>query len=253
MAIGTHLLCNTAEVETLKDRHYWLTEASGPGRPWTVAAVAVSIIGILLLLLGLGTRPDTELLPGYVVVYAVIGLFMFGPGIKEVSWGQLLAFVVPGLVMVALWALGTGYWGGLWLLGLPAWAIICRRWRSYGRGRQAGKLALFVALLAAASLFFVLYGFYPIFGLALLALVPAVPLAHFIASPGYRRRPLQAATEFLLSCAVVIVALTLPDLGWTSPEGFASAGVLVGLLMAGRAGRRPIQSSNQPHLENHQR
>lgn len=218
-----------------------------------MAAVSVSIIGILLLLLKLGTRPDPELLPGYVVVYAVIGLFMFGPGVREVSRGQLLAFVVPGLVMVALWALGTGYWGGLWLLGLPAWAIICRRWRSYDRGRQARKLALFLLLLAASSLFFVFHALYPIFGLALLALVPAVPLAHFIASPDYRHRPLQAATEFLLACAVVAVALTLPELGWTSPEGFASAGVLVGLLMAGWAGRRPIQSSDQPHLENYQR
>lgn len=245
LAIMLHRLCNTAEVKT-REKRSWLDDVSGPGKPWTGAAVAVSIIGILLLLLGLGTRPDTELLPGYVLVYALIGLLMFGPGIREASWSQLLAFVLPGFAMVALWALGTGYWGGLWLLGLPAWAIICRHWRSYDRGQQSGRLAVFLLLLVTSSFIFVVYGFLPIFGSVLLAVVPAVPLALFIASPVYRRRPLRAATEFLLSCAVVVVALTLPELGWTSPVGFASAGVLLGLLMAGWAGRSPSDSTNQP-------
>ncbi|MGM0931006.1 MAG: hypothetical protein ACQEXN_15055 [Actinomycetota bacterium] len=130
--------------------------------------------------------------------------------------GPLLAFVLPDFVMVALWALGIGYWGGIWLIGLPAWAILCRRWSSYIGRQEGARLALFVLLLAASSLFFVIFGFYPVVGPALVALLPVVPLAHFIASPVYRQRPLQAVAEFLLSCAVSAVALTLPEFGWAS-------------------------------------
>jgi hypothetical protein len=225
-------------MESPECRHYWADDASGLGRLWTVAAVCVAATSILLLLRGLETRADAELLPGYAVAYILVGLCMFGPDIRAASWGQLLTFVLPGCAMVALWALGAGYWGGLWLLGLPAWAIICRRWGAWDRRQQAVKPVLFVAALIASALFFVLSGFYPVFGPVLLAAVPMVSPVLFIASHAYRRQPLRAAAEFLLSCAVVAVALALPSSSWLSPPGLAAAAVLTGLLMAVWAGRR---------------
>lgn len=202
---------------------------------WTVAAVSISAISLLLMLHALSIVPPTQLLPWYVLTYLLVGIGMMLPNLKVVSSTTLITFGLPGLFMVVIWAMEAGYWGGLWLLGLPAWAIICQRWPRFTRRQRITQPSLFVLILAGASLMFVLSGFYvPNFSAFLLPLLPIVLL---VSSQSYRLQPWRAAVEITLSVAVVATSLLLPDLGWGSPVGFAGGAVLAGVLMALWAGR----------------
>ena len=199
-------------------------------RPWISAAVSVMVIGVLLLMTEISQAPAVELILGYAATYALVGLCMFWPNLRALRRAQIVGFVGPGLIMVILWVLGTGYWGGLWLLGLPAWAVICRDWSSYTRRQRFLRPLIFLLLLAAASAIFVVASIYPNFSAFLF---PLIPLTH-LADPRYRAGTVQAVAELVLSIAVIAVALAQPSNGWAWPPSFAGGAVLgCGLVLAG--------------------
>lgn len=204
-------------------------------RPWTIAAVCVMVVGVQLMVVGLSMVPAAELAPAYTAVYLLVGLCIFGPAGKYPRLGQATAFIVPGILLVGLWALDTGFWCGRWLLGLPAWGLICLRWRFYTRQQRTAKSLLFVPLLAGASVIFVVTSFYFNPAAFLMPVVPMVRLAH----PDYRPHPLQVSAEVLLSVAVVAVAIfqPAPEGAWSSPYSYAGGAVTAGLLMAWWANR----------------
>jgi hypothetical protein len=125
----------------------------------------------------------------------------------------------------------------LWLLGLPAWGVICLRWRTYTREQRRLKPLLFFPLLAGASAIFVFSSFYFNPAAFLLPLVPLMRLAY----TDYRSHRLQATVEMLLSLAVFVIALIqpAPEGSWSSPYNYAGGAVTAGLLLAWWAGRAP--------------
>ena len=205
------------------------TEARA-NRPWTIAAVFVMVVGVQLMVVGLSLVPAAELAPAYTAVYLLVGLCIFGPAGKYPSLGQAAAFIVPGILLVGLWALDTGFWCGLWLLGLPAWGVICLRWKNYTRQQRTTMSLWFLPLLAGASVIFVVTSFYFNPAAFLMPLVPLIRLAF----PDYRPRRLQVFAEVLLSVAVVAVAVfqPAPEGAWSSPYNYAGGAVTAGLLMA---------------------
>jgi hypothetical protein len=193
------------------------------------------VVGVQLMVVGLSLVPAAELAPAYTAVYFLVGLCIFGPAGKYPSLGQAAAFIVPGILLVGLWALDTGFWCGLWLLGLPAWGVICLRWKNYTRQQRTTASLLFLPLLAGASAIFVVTSFF--FNPAAF-LMPLVPLVRLV-KPDYRSRWLQALAEVLLSLAVVAVAVfqPAPEGAWSSPYNYAGGAVSAGLLMAWWANR----------------
>jgi hypothetical protein len=188
------------------------------------------VVGVQLMVVGLSLVPEAELAPAYTAVYLLVGLCVFGPAGKYPSLGQAAAFIVPGILLVGLWALDTGFWCGLWLLGLPAWGVICLRWKNYTRQQRTTTSLLFLPLLAGASVILVVTSFYFNPAAFLMPLVPLIRLAF----PDYRPRRLQVFAEVLLSLAVVAVAVfqPAPEGAWSSPYNYAGGAVTAGLLMA---------------------
>lgn len=196
-------------------------------RPWIAAAASVMVIGLMLLLTEISRGPAVELVLGYAATYVLVGLCMLGPTLRALHSAQIVGFVGPGFVTGIL---GTGYWGGLWLLGLPSWAIICRDWGSYTQRQRVLRPLIFLLLLAAASAIFVVATIYPNFSAFLFPLIPLAGLAN----PNYRARTVQAVAELVLSFAVVAVAVAQPSSGWAWPPSYAGGAVLgCGLVLAG--------------------
>lgn len=81
-------------------------------RPWTIAAVCVMGVGVQLMVVGLSQVPAAELAPAYAAVYLLVGLCIFAPSGMYPSLGQAAAFIVPGILLVGLWALQGGFWCG---------------------------------------------------------------------------------------------------------------------------------------------
>lgn len=237
---GAYGRWNTQRMQQLGDDLQRVLVGTPRGRrPWIAAAVSVMVIGLLLLLTEIPRGPAVELICGYAATYVLVGLFMFGPNMRDLRGGRIVGFAGPGLVMVILWVLGTGYWGGLWLLGLPAWAIVCRDWTSYTTRQRIVRPLIFLLLLAVASAIFVVAGIYPNFSAFLFPLIPLAGLA----DPKYRARTVQAVTELALSFAVIAVAVAQPSSGWAWSPSYAGGAVLgCGLVLAGMLRWAPASS-----------
>ncbi len=100
-----------------------LDDAAGGGsrHPGAFAAVCVMTVSLTLLLFGLSIVPPVMLVPGYAAAYLIIGFCIFGPQGKVPRLRQTMAFLVPGVALLAVALLDLGLWAGGWLLGLPAW------------------------------------------------------------------------------------------------------------------------------------
>jgi hypothetical protein len=91
------------------------------------------VVALTLLVFGLTQVPVIQLLPWYVAAYLLIGACIYGPTGKFPSLWQAVAFLLPGVLLVALALLNLGIWCGGWMLGLPAWGLLLSRPRtSYG-------------------------------------------------------------------------------------------------------------------------
>lgn len=210
-------------------------------RPWTFAAVCVMVVALTLLVFGLSQVPVIELLPGYVTAYLLIGACTFGPTRKEPSPRQTIAFLLPGTLLVLLALLDIGFWCGGWLLGLPAWGLLLSRWTPENP-LPAVQVLKFLGLLVLGMTIYTFNIMWVIFslGLFLLPIIPLVRLAH----PGYRAKPLQAATEVLLAVAALVVAFATPtpEGSWSSPWIYAGGAATAGLIIAWWARGLPRRS-----------
>lgn len=206
----------------------------GTNGSWTIAAVYVMTVGVQILAVALNTASERELAPVYTATYLLVGLCIFVPTGKPPSLGQVMAFLVPGLLLVGLWFLGGGLWCGLWLLGTPAWGLLCHGWKDYGRQEKKSKMLLFLPIFVGASTIFVVSSFY--FNPAAFV-APLIPLLSLARSD--RPSSLQFSVEMLLSLVVVSVALLQPEPPgtWSSPYNYAGGALSAGLLMAWWANR----------------
>ncbi|MBT2568546.1 hypothetical protein J7I84_19005 [Arthrobacter sp. ISL-85] len=195
--------------------------------PWTFAAVCVMVPALAGLVFSLAD-PAIQLVPWYVAVYLLIKSCIFGPTRKMPSPRQVVAFLLPGALLVPLALLNLGWWAGGWLLGLPAWGLLLSRWTRQSPLRPV-QLLKFLGLLVLGMLIFTFNVIYPFPSLGLFVL-PVIPLVRF-AYPGQR---LQAAVELLLAIATVSIAFAIPtpEGSWSSPWTYAGGAATVGLMIA---------------------
>lgn len=209
-------------------------------RPWTFAAVCVMVVALTLLVFGLSQVP--------VIAAARLrhrlppdrGLYL-RPTRKEPSWRQAIAFLLPGTLLVFLALLDIGSWCGGWLLGLPAWGPLLSR-RTPENPLPAVQVMKFLGLLVLGMTIYTFNIIWVIFSLGpfLLPIIPLVRLAY----PGYRAKPLQAATEVLLAVAALVVAFATPtpEGSWSSPWIYAGGAATAGLIIAWWARGLPRRS-----------
>jgi hypothetical protein len=213
-------------------------------RPWAFAAVCVMAVSLALLVFGLSQVPVIQLLPWYAGAYFLVGTCIFVPTGKLPPLRQAAAFLLPGALLIVLALMDLGFWAGGWLLGLPAWGLLLSRWVP-GNPLKFGLLLKFMGLLMLGLIIFTFNGIFPPFsiGLFLLPIIPLVRLAY----PEYRARPLQAAVEVLLGCAVVVVAFAIPtpEGSWSSSWRHAGGAATAGLLIAFWARGLPRRSSRR--------
>ncbi|MDQ0755929.1 hypothetical protein [Arthrobacter sp. B3I4] len=210
-------------------------------RQWGFAAVCVMVASLTLLVFGLSRVPVIQLLPWYVAAYLLIGACIFVPVGRLPSLRQAAAFLLPGVLLVALALTNLGFWAGGWLLGLPAWGLLLTRWTVKNRlpGVQVLK---FLAMLVLGLLIFTFNVVFVVFspGLFLLPIIPLVRLTH----PKYRARTLEAVLEVLLGFAVVVVAFAIPtpEGWWSSLWIYAGGAATAGLMITFWAGGLPRPS-----------
>jgi ABC-type Co2+ transport system permease subunit len=137
---------------------------------------------------------------------------------------------LPGVLLIVLALLNQGFWAGGWLLGLPAWALLLRRWTPENR-LPVMEVLKFFGLLVLGLVIFTFSGIFPPFSLGLF-LLPIIPLVR-LGYPEYRGRALQATVEVLLGLAVVVVAFAIPtpegswSSSWVHAGGAATAGLTI--------------------------
>ena len=219
-------------------------------QPWTFAAVCVMVAALTLLMFGPPWGSVIELLPGYVAAYLLIGVCIFGPARRKLpSLRQVVAFLLPGALLVPLALLNLGFWAGGWLLGLPAWGLLLSRWTPEDQLKPV-QLQKFLGLMVLGLVIFTFNVIYPVFGLGLF-LLPIIPLAR-LAYSEYRARSLQAAAEVLLAITAVVPALVIPtpDGSWSSPLTYAGRAATAGLMMAYWAWGLPRRSSRLRQFDN---
>jgi len=204
------------------------------------------VMALTLLVVGLTQVPVIELLPGYVTAYLLVGACIFSPARKIPSSRQAAAFLLPGVLLVALALLDFGFWCGGWLLGLPAWGLLLSRWTKENR-LPARRVLTFLGLLVLGMAIFTFNVIWVIFSLTVFFL-PAIPLIR-LAYPEYRARHLQAGAEILLAAAAVVVATAIPtpEGSWSAPWMHAGGAATAGLMIAYWAIHSP-RRSRRPRL-----
>ena len=225
-----------------------LDDAAGGGsrHPGAFAAVCVMTVSLTLLLFGLSIVPPVMLVPGYAAAYLIIAFCIFGPQGKVPRLRQTMAFLVPGVALLAVALLDLGLWAGGWLLGLPAWGILLSHWTPRN-AFKAGRLLTFFGLLALGLVAFTINIVYPILSLVLflLPVIPLIWLAHPI--PAYRVGLLQTVSEVFLGLTTVVAAFIIPtpdgswSLPWSSAGGAAAVGLLTTRWAWGFKRSRPLQ------------
>jgi len=215
--------------------HHELTAAR---QPWTFAAVCIMVPALTLLVFSLAD-PIIQLLPWYAVAYLLIGACIFVPTGKLPSLRQAVAFLLPGALLVGVALLDLGFWCGGWLLGLPAWGLLLKRWTP-GNPLRVGQVLKFLCLLALGLAIFTFNAIFVVFSVGLF-LLPAIPLVR-LASPEYRARRVQGVVEVLLAVSAVVVAVAIPtpEGAWASPWIHAGGAATVGLMIAFWATRSAV-------------
>lgn len=213
--------------------------------PWTFAAACVMVPALTLMVFNLAD-PVTQLLPWYVATYLLIGACIFGPTRKVPSLRQVVAFLLPGALLVPLALTNVGWWCGGWLLGLPAWGLLLIRWTPESP-LPAVLVLKFLGLLLLGMTIYTLNIIYPVpsLGLFLLPIIPLVRLAY----PEYRAKPQQAVVEVLLALAAIVIAFSIPtpEGSWSSPWTYAGGATTAGLMIAFWARGLP-RRSRRTHL-----
>lgn len=145
-------------------------------------------------------------------------------------------YALPGAVLVTLWLTSALFFAALWLLGLPAWAMLCLNWASPLR-RRVSKLVLFPLGLVAAGIVFALSGslLAPIIAPALYLLLPAL-VVRFMVRPD-RPRWSKLGVEGLLAVLLILAATFLPTGDWSSATAYAGGALVTGIFLAVWAGR----------------
>ncbi len=199
------------------------------------AAAAVGVFGVLLLR-GMVTVTGPGVLALSVLAQIVVCGLMLAPVWRGVSWQLVAGCLAPGFALAGLSAFEGGLGAAFWLVGLPAWVLLCRRWSGYRPLRKVLEVLGFLGLYAVAALLLSLTVFLPNPVALLLPLVPAARL--FLgALPALRNVP--ALIELVLSVGLVVLAFMPPQDAWTSAWSTAG-GIVTGVLMlAWYTGRRP--------------
>jgi hypothetical protein len=199
------------------------------------AAAAVGVFGVLLLG-GMVTVSAPGVLALSVAAQIGVCALMLAPVWRSVSWQLLAGCLVPGFALAGLSAVGGGLAAAFWLVGLPAWILLCRRWSGYRALKKVLEVLGFLGLYAVAALLLSLTVFVPNPVVLLLPLVPAARL-YSGALPALRNLP--ALIELILSVGLVVLAFVAPQDAWT-PAWSTAGGIVTGVLMlAWFTGRRP--------------
>nr|WP_240685101.1 hypothetical protein [Arthrobacter nitrophenolicus] len=202
-------------------------------RPWVFAAVCVMVTTLTLLFYGVTQVPVIELLPWYIASYLLIGACIFVPTGKWPSLRQVLVFLLPGVVLVVLAALGLGFWCGGWLLALPAWGLLITRW-TQEKPLAVTQVLKLLGLWVLGLVIFMLNGVLPIIFLAafFVFLLPLIPLVRLAYAADYRARPVEVTVDILLAAGAIVVALAIPvpEGSWTSPWTHAGGAATAGLI-----------------------
>lgn len=180
--------------------------------------------------------PQPWTLASIVAAQILVCAAMLVPTWPSVSWKLICGCTAPGLFLAGLTTISGGYWAAFWLVGLPAWVLLCQRWSKYRLRRKFLEVLGFAALYAGASLLFALSVYLPNPAALLLPLVPAAQL-YLGALPTKRNFP--ALIGLALSVGLVVLAALQPEANWGAPWSHAGAAVTGVLILASYTGRRP--------------
>ncbi|RJT75625.1 hypothetical protein D6T63_17540 [Arthrobacter cheniae] len=197
-------------------------------------AAAVGIAEVVLMG-GFIMVPQSWVLALIVAAQILVCAAMLAPIWPSVSWKLICGCAAPGLVLTGFTVIGGGYWAAFWLVGLPAWVMLCQRWSRYRLRRKFLEVLGFAGLYAGASLLFALCVYLPNPAALLLPLVPAAQL-YFGALPVQRNLP--ALIGLVLSVGLVVLAALQPDADWGAPWSYAGAAVTGVLILASYTGRK---------------
>jgi hypothetical protein len=204
------------------------------GLPLVVVAAAVmGIVGVLLMR-ALAAVPELSDLPATVAAQILGCAVMLAPVWRRVSWKLVAGCASPGFALAVFSVVDGGYWPAFWLVGLPAWVLLCRRWSEYRPRQRVLEVLGFVVLYAGAALVFVLSIYLPNPVALLLPLVPAARL-YFDALPVSRNMP--ALVGLVLSVGLLVLVLLQPQGDWGAPWSYAGAAVTGVLILASYTGR----------------
>ncbi|MHA7278188.1 hypothetical protein ACX80H_00345 [Arthrobacter sp. MDT2-2] len=210
------------------------------GSLWAVSSLVVvvaAVVGIfgVFLMRGLAMVPDFWAFPITIAAQILVCAVLLAPVWRDVSRKLVAGCVAPGVSLTVFSVVVGGYWAAFWLVGLPAWVLLRRRWGEYRSQKKALEVLGFVGLYAAASLVFVLSVYLPNPVALLLPLVPAARL-YFDALPVSRNMP--ELVGLVLSVGLVVLVLLQPQGDWGATWSSAGAVVTGVLILASYTGRK---------------